>query len=258
MQRLARFPHLRVISEPDRGLYDAINKGILVARGDVICLVNSDDLLLPLALSRVVAAFTENSQADAVCGKVQVGSLSDIGETIEIGTIPMLRLRAQDIISGVPLTNGRFFRRAVFDRVGMFDQRFPILGDRDFLARFYLAGSTTAPIAAAVYRYIRHDSSLTFGSDYAPTAQLHEAIRLASLRLAEVDAPDRRRFYQHWISWAKGYAAMRALFELDISGAGAALTAGASGGILSPLLFIAEAVRHAREISARRGEILKR
>ena len=41
---LARYSHLRVLSGPDRNLYDAINKGVRLARGEVVGLLNSDDL----------------------------------------------------------------------------------------------------------------------------------------------------------------------------------------------------------------------
>jgi len=51
---LARYPHLRVVREPDRGQAEAINKGFRRAAGDVLCYLNSDDTLLPGALHRVV------------------------------------------------------------------------------------------------------------------------------------------------------------------------------------------------------------
>src|SRR5206468_5733093 len=50
---LARYPHLRVLREKDRGQADAINKGFRLATGDVYCFLNSDDTFLPGALHRV-------------------------------------------------------------------------------------------------------------------------------------------------------------------------------------------------------------
>jgi hypothetical protein len=50
---LARYPHLRVIREPDRGQSDAVNKGFAAATGDVLAFLNSDDTYLPGALHRV-------------------------------------------------------------------------------------------------------------------------------------------------------------------------------------------------------------
>jgi glycosyltransferase involved in cell wall biosynthesis len=50
---LERYPHLRVISEPDHGQADAINKGFRLASGDIMAFLNSDDTLLPGALHSV-------------------------------------------------------------------------------------------------------------------------------------------------------------------------------------------------------------
>jgi glycosyltransferase involved in cell wall biosynthesis len=50
---LARYPHLRVVREPDNGQADAINKGFRLATGDIFCFLNSDDMLMPQALERV-------------------------------------------------------------------------------------------------------------------------------------------------------------------------------------------------------------
>src|SRR5258708_4493590 len=149
--RLRRYPHLRIVSEPDRGLYDAINKGIAQARGDVICLLNSDDRLLPGAFEAVSEAFGRDPAADAVCGRVRIGDVDAGGKDIEIGSSAMQGLRAGDVISGLPITNGRFIRRVVFEQVGSFEQAFPVLADRDFLGRFLLAGLPPAPLHPPVY-----------------------------------------------------------------------------------------------------------
>ena len=53
LQILKKYPHLKVISEPDKGQADAINKGFEIATGDIWCFLNSDDTFLPGALHRV-------------------------------------------------------------------------------------------------------------------------------------------------------------------------------------------------------------
>jgi glycosyltransferase involved in cell wall biosynthesis len=207
--RLKRYPQLEIISEPDQGLYDAINKGLRRARGEVICLLNSDDRLLPGAFEAVSAAFKSDPNADAVCGRVRIGGVENAGKDREIGTPAMQQLRAGDIISGLPIMNGRFIRRAAFEKTGEFDQSFPILADRDLLARFLLGGLRTRPVERALYRYGAHKTSLSFGAGTGQLSYNSEAIRLALTRLEKSIGAREQTFYRRWLGWATGYALAR-------------------------------------------------
>src|SRR5664279_1773877 len=62
----------RWISEKDQGQSDAINKGLRLSRGDVLTFINSDDLLLPGAISEVVDYFEKHAEVDALFGDVKL------------------------------------------------------------------------------------------------------------------------------------------------------------------------------------------
>lgn len=253
LARLQRYPHLQVVSEPDQGLYDAINKGIKRARGDVICLLNSDDRLLPDAFRAVSEAFARDPATDAVCGRVRVGNVGAGGSDVEIGCPAMQRLRAGDVISGVPITNGRFIRRAAFERIGPFDQAFPVLADRDFFGRFLLAGLRTTPVDHAVYRYGAHQQSLSFGAAAGQLAYNGEAIRLAQTRLAQRSTGDAQDFYRRWLGWAVGYALARGLRDRVFSEA-SRMSAHARAQLPRwPAEFAAQAIWHLATRAERRG-----
>src|SRR5438552_385907 len=63
LEILASAPGVRYISESDRGLSDAVNKGIRMARGEVVGWLNADDVYLPGALGRVGRAFAQQPEA---------------------------------------------------------------------------------------------------------------------------------------------------------------------------------------------------
>src|SRR3954463_3342842 len=54
------YPQIKWLSEPDEGLYHAMNKGIERAAGEILLMLNSDDCLPPAVLSKVAAAFDKN------------------------------------------------------------------------------------------------------------------------------------------------------------------------------------------------------
>jgi glycosyltransferase involved in cell wall biosynthesis len=253
LSRLGRYPHLDIVSEPDRGLYDAINKGISRARGEVICLLNSDDRLWPGALAAIDAAFDRDPAAMSICGRVRMGDIAHEDADIELGTTAMQRLRELDVISGLPLTNARVFRREVFERIGEFDQTFPVLADRDFLGRYWLADLGTTPVDRVLYRYGIHDNSLSFGSGSGQLKYNNEAVRVASLRLSQSVAPRQRQFYQRWLGWAIGYMLLRAAVAGEFAKA-YTMSADARAKLNRwPLEFLVQAVRHVTTRSQRRG-----
>jgi glycosyltransferase involved in cell wall biosynthesis len=253
LMRLKRYSRLEIVSEPDQGLYDAINKGIGRARGDVICILNSDDRLLPGAFEAISAAFDSDPDIDAVCGRVRVGDVDNSDDDLEIGTSAMQRLRAGDIISGLPLTNGRFIRRATFEKAGLFDQAFPILADRDFLGRFLLRGFRTRAIDRAVYRYGTHNKSLSFGAEAGSLAYNSEAIKLALTRLEQSCSKRERAFYRRWLGWAIGYALARGSMAGAFAQACEVSTAARSRLPYWPMEFAAQALWHLSTRAERLG-----
>lgn len=178
---LAKFPHLVTIIEPDRGLYDAINKGIRRSRGEIIGFLNSDDYYENETLKDVVNIFQQNPQVDVVIGQALLLEQVDSKST-HIEKYPPLRQETllQQLVSDPPTINSWFFRRQLLDRVGEFDLDFPIGADRDFLIRLCSSGITPYIADRVFYNYVQHADSLTINSlPEAKERTLRENLRLA-------------------------------------------------------------------------------
>ncbi|MDQ2102076.1 glycosyltransferase family 2 protein [Azospirillum isscasi] len=242
LEVLARYPHLRVLSGPDRGVYDAINRGLAIARGSIIGHLNSDDLLLPGALSAVARALAAAPDADAACGGATVvaagsdgvGSGHDVCGYDDPG---LKALRPADLCRGVPIINARFFRRGLYERVGTYDPSYRYAGDREFLIRAWTAGMKTIPVPDRVYVYRQHAGSMTIVGGMRHTVPwLGEHLRIARRVMNDPASPPAlRREARDWHAFEVGRAAVRAL------AAGAAGTAArlAVGGTAADPLWAA-------------------
>lgn len=122
---------LAITSEPDKGIYDAMNKGISRARGEVLYFLNADDRLHnPAVLDRVKAIFEAHPEVDLVWGNVVYDSPDGSSETrrfqhIHPGNLVFLDLNHQ----------GAFARKRLFDRIGTFNTGFRINADYDWFLR---------------------------------------------------------------------------------------------------------------------------
>jgi glycosyltransferase involved in cell wall biosynthesis len=121
-RHLAVHPHVQIVSEPDRGIYDAINKGIRRARGEWLYVLGSDDALHD---SSVIAGVMRRlgPQADLYYGKVYRRSIAAV-----VGR-PMA---AHDLHSGNICQQAIFYRRCLFERHGGFSLDYPLCADWAF------------------------------------------------------------------------------------------------------------------------------
>lgn len=131
------------ISERDQGIYDALNKGIKHATGDVVGFLHADDVFENNeVLSKVAAAF-EDPAVDAVYGDLVYVRHDDIGQVI--------RYWKSGFYDDAALTRGWmpphptfYVRRSVYERLGGFDTRYRIAADYDTVLRFLAVGKIRA------------------------------------------------------------------------------------------------------------------
>lgn len=194
LEVLRGYPHVRVIRGPDRGMYDALNKGLTLARGEIIGVLNSDDCYASDALSTIGETFRdENTMAlvgEAVFFRESgPDSQEDVDRFIPAGT-DLLELATL----GSPAFNAWFFRRSVFASIGHFDAGYRIAGDREFMLRFALSGLRFARVDRLICRYRMHPDSLTMGGkDHTWEQQLREHVRMTDLYLRKSDLSARAR-----------------------------------------------------------------
>jgi len=129
----------RVVSERDRGIYDAMNKGIALATGDVIGFINADDFYKSRDVLAVVASAFESSGADCCYGDLCYVKQDDVSKTVRYWRSALF----------APGMFGRgwcpphptfFVRREVYARLGQFDLSFKIGADIELMARFLEVG----------------------------------------------------------------------------------------------------------------------
>lgn len=122
-----------LVSEPDDGLYDAMNKGIMLASGDIIGIINSDDWYEP-GTFKIVKEYFQEFDAEVVYGKMNlVGENGEV--TVQIPTdIEKLRYEMQTPHSTV------FVKKEIYEQYGKFQLKYKISADYDLMLRLYTGG----------------------------------------------------------------------------------------------------------------------
>ncbi|CNE67360.1 glycosyltransferase [Yersinia nurmii] len=127
-----------IISEPDKGIYDALNKGILAATGDIIGFLHSDDLLADSNVIADVVATFKNNGCDAVYGDLQYVARDNIDHVIRCWKSGEFHPRKMQY-GWMPPHPTFYMKRELYERLGSFDLSFKISADYDSLTRYIIS-----------------------------------------------------------------------------------------------------------------------
>ena len=128
-----------LISEPDQGIYDAMNKGIKRATGDIIGLLNADDVYRDETIITKVVDTMNSGRLDALYGDVLFFSDDEPEKTKR--RYRSNHFSPDKIAWGwMPAHPSLFLRHSVYERVGLFKTDYVIAGDYEFVARAFHGG----------------------------------------------------------------------------------------------------------------------
>lgn len=161
---------IRFHSEPDSGLYDAMNKAVDACRGDYVVFLNSDDLLAENTILADLVDMIGSDQPDFIFG----GTL----QTLADGSVKeFTRTNLSAFLQRMPFChNSMIVKRSVFQSLGGHDLSLRVASDYDFVFRMLVAGHTAKNARRAISRYTGRgvsNDSLGVGRDYAQVWSRH-------------------------------------------------------------------------------------
>ena len=162
IQIASRFPS-RTLAASDGGMYEAINRGLDLVRGDIVGYINADDELAPDALATVLSAFQRRPDVQWVCGRVEYIDASGRA----LATMKPVRLSIRSYVglgwSCIPQPTV-WFRRSFFGRVCPFDTAYRNCADYDLYSRA-LGIQHPLILDEVLARFRLHDGQLSHRAD---------------------------------------------------------------------------------------------
>lgn len=126
---------MRYISEPDKGIYDAMNKGIRMATGEVIGILNSDDFYTSDDALACIAWVLENEKVDAVYGDIHYVNDEDLKKCVRYYSSKPFR-RWMMRLGFMPAHPSFYCRKEVYEKYGAFDaENYRVAADFENLLR---------------------------------------------------------------------------------------------------------------------------
>jgi glycosyltransferase involved in cell wall biosynthesis len=180
-----------IISERDRGVYDAMNKGLRNITGDIVGIINSDDWYNDYAFQSVEQAFTDFPDTEILYSPILNYFNGEYLNTFSPGRLDKLMFK---FTINHPSC---FVRRSVYDRIGEFDLTYRIAADYDFILRAYQSGILFKLFEEPLVSYSLNGMS---GKPMSKFKQIHESWRVGSTRQAPQLKNQRLLFYISWIT----------------------------------------------------------
>lgn len=144
---------MKIISEKDNGLYDAMNKGISIAKGEYLIFINADDELCPNILSKIKDSINDEERPDIIYGD-SINVYYDGNQQITKVRHSYPQITCQTLKKGMGVVHQSIFtRRPLFDRIGVFNTDYSIGADWDFLIRGVKGNATMMYIPFLVCKF---------------------------------------------------------------------------------------------------------
>jgi glycosyltransferase involved in cell wall biosynthesis len=124
----------KIISEPDRGIYDAINKGIAISTGDIIGLLHSDDEFASCRIIGEVAKKFQETDADIIYGDLEYVKKKDRNSIVRYWRGKPFN-RSLINKGWMPAHPTLFVRSEVLKKYGLYNTKFQISSDYEFMIR---------------------------------------------------------------------------------------------------------------------------
>lgn len=151
------------VSEPDKGISDAFNKGIKAATGDIIGILNSDDFMMPDVLSKVASQYEDDIdiyRGYCTIWDEKLGTKRDLHPNLKFGVPPF---------GAIICHESTFITRKLYDKVGLYKVSFKYCMDLDLFIRIYKDKSVKTK-----FLNICIDTFRTGGASSSPANKLEE------------------------------------------------------------------------------------
>lgn len=128
---------IRLVSEPDEGIYDAMNKGIALARGDYIGMLNSDDFFSNSSVLKKIAKRFELGDVDAVFSSLDVVDPTNLDRVLRkyrVSHLTSFMLR----IGVMPAHPTFYCKKSCYEKAGLYRTDFRIAADFEMLVRLFI------------------------------------------------------------------------------------------------------------------------
>lgn len=160
---------MKIISAPDKGIYDAMNIGIEVAAGDVVGLLNSDDFYTSDDVLQTIVDAFEKNDIDAVYADIHFVRDTDLTNCVRYYSSELFR-RKYMRFGFMPAHPSFYCRRECYEKYGYFDTSFKIAADFENLLRLIYKGEIKT-------KYIKKDF-VTMRTGGASTAGLNSRVTI--------------------------------------------------------------------------------
>jgi glycosyltransferase involved in cell wall biosynthesis len=182
LEIIKEYPHISiVVSEPDQGIYDALNKGLALATGDVLGFLHSDDYFSDTeVLATINTAFETNSSLDCTFGDIRF--IKENGDTLRYYSSKKWR-PTQFRFGLMPAHTSFFAKKKIYDQ-HQFDLQFRIAGDFEQLIRIIYINKASYKYLPLVTTCMRPGGASTdgFKSNLTINKEILTACRLHGIR----------------------------------------------------------------------------